>query len=426
MKLTTQEKDMLNGKYGEDAAIAIDYIIQLGEAFDAKKLVDIVYCHYPAEMSIYKGNVEDGCDFAATGAKIRISTTSSTLAVDVEKPGITEAPQALIDLQQKVVDAHRSMGILETYTCTPQHLGFIPPFGSYTALVESSAIIYYNSVLGVRTNRGGLLTRYSAVCGKYPLMGYLLDDNRKGTHLFNVNIADEKMQTSDAWSALGFHIGKIAGSEVPVINGIKTFNQEFLLSFGATLATSGSVTLFHLIGVTPEAPSLQQAFQGAKPKETHVVEWTDLEKVYQEQNTLKQGDPVDFVTLGCPHYTLPQLQLTAEKLKGKKIAEGVRFWICTNRMTRKQAEYSGFVKTIEQSGAKVVADTCPVESHMRQSTCREFGLEVPNIKAMVCNSGKMLRYVGDLIGCKVALTDFDACIASAISGKLVQKLNISK
>ena len=87
-------------------------------------------------------------------------------------------------------------------------------------------------------------------------------------------------------------------------------------------------------------------------------------------------------------------------------------------MTRKQAEYSGFVKTIEDAGAKVVVDTCPVESHMRLSTCREFGLEIPNVKAMVCNSGKMIRYVGDLIGCKVALTNVDKCIESAIQGKL--------
>ena len=420
MRLNEEEQAMLDGKYGDAVAIAIDYIIQLGEAFDAPRLVDIVYCHYPAEMSIYKGNVEEAVAYAATGASVRVPTTSSTLAVDVEKENITAAPAELISLQKKIVDAHRSLGILETFTCTPQHLGFIPPFGSYTALVESSAIIYYNSVLGVRSNRGGLLTRYSAVCGKYPLMGYLLNENRRGTHLFNVHIPDENMQSSDAWSALGFHIGKIVGSEVPVINGIHTFSQENLLSLGATLATSGSVTLFHMIGVTPEAPTLEAAFQWRIPCETHEVTLADLQKVYHEQNNIRINEPIDFVTLGCPHYTLTQLQYAASKLAGRKIASGVRFWICTNRMTRKQAEYSGFVDTIEKSGAKVVADTYPVESHMRQSTCREYGLAVPNIKAMVCNSGKMLRYVGDLIGCKVALTDVDSCIESAISGKLIK------
>jgi predicted aconitase len=419
MYLTPDEQAMQDGKYGPSVAEAIDYIIQLGEAFDAERLVDIVYCHYPAEMGIYKGNVEEAVSFSETGATMRVPTTSSTLCADVEKPGITGIPKELADLQLQIVNAHRKMGVIETFTCTPQHLGFIPPFGSFTALVESSAIIYYNSVLGVRTNRGGILTRYSGICGKYPLMGYLLDKNRKGTHYFKVQIPEDRMKTADAWSALGFYIGKKVGSEVPVIDGIKTFNQEFLLGFGATLATSGSVTLFHLVGVTPEARTLEEAFQGNIPGDYFLVTEKELDAVYEAQSNIRQGDPVDFVNLGCPHYTLPLLKEVAEKLEGKKVAAGVRFWVCTNRMTRKQAEESGYVKTIEDAGAKVVVDTCPVESHMRASTCREYGLKVPNVEAMVCNSGKMIRYVGDLIGCKVALTNMDNCIASAIAGKFV-------
>ena len=109
----------------------------------------------------------------------------------------------------------------------------------------------------------------------------------------------------------------------------------------------------------------------------------------------------------------------ADKLAGKKIADHVRFWICTNRMTRKQAEYSGYVKTIEDTGALVIADTCPIESHMRESTCREYGLKVPNADAMVSESGKMIRYVGDLIGCKTALADIDRCIESATAGRWI-------
>jgi predicted aconitase len=419
MKLTQQEQAMLDGAYGPAVQQAIDYIIQLGEAFDAEKLVDIVYCHYPAEMGIYKGNVEEAVEFSKTGARMMVPTTSSTLCADVEKPSITGIPSNLAELQMQIVQAHRKMGVMETYTCTPQHLGFIPPFGSYTALVESSAIIYYNSVLGVRTNRGGLLTRYSAICGKYPLMGYLLDENRKGTHHFKVRIPEERMQTEDAWSALGFYIGSIVGSDVPVIEGIKTHNQEFLLSFGATLATSGSVTLYHIVGVTPEARTLEDAFHGNVPSNSYLVTERELEGVYSGQTNIQKGEAIDFVNLGCPHYTLSQIKAVAEKIAGRKVAEGVRFWVCTNRMTRKQAEVSGYVKIIEDAGAKVVADTCPVESHMRASTCREYGLPVPNVKAMVCNSGKMIRYVGDLIGCKVALTHMDNCIESAIAGTLV-------
>lgn len=417
MYLTDREKAMLQGAEGEVVAEALDYLVQFGDAFDAERLVDIVYCNYPAEMGIYAGSVEDIVKYSARGGKVCVPTTTSTLCADLERPLTTGIPEPLAQLQARVLQAHRDLGIAETYTCTPYLLGFIPPFGSYIASVESSAIIYFNSVLGARTNRGGLFTRFSAITGKYPLMGYLLDHNRKGTHLFNVNIPDEKMQSYDAWSALGFHIGSIVGSEVPVITGVKPQRQEWLIGFGAALATSGSVSLFHIPGVTPEARTVEEAFHHTNPKEIFEVTEADLHAVYDRFRTIPLGSNIDFVTLGCPHYNLEQLRIVADKLKGKRIADDVRFWVCTNRMTRNQAEYSGYLQSIESSGALVIADTCPVESHMRQSTCREYGLKVPNVNAMVTDSVKMARYVADLIGCKTVLTNIDTCIRTALSGK---------
>jgi len=408
---------MLAGEQGPAVAEAIDYVIQFGEAFGAERLVDIAYCHYPAEMAIYEGSVEDLVDYAKHGGHVRVPTTTSTLCCDLEQPDSTGCPAALCELQAQAETAHRSMGLLETYTCTPQNLGFIPPFGSCNLLVESSAIIYYNSVLGARTNRGGLLTRYSAVCGKYPLMGYLLDENRRGTHLFNCSIPAERLRTADAWSALGFHIGAIVGSRVPVITGVHTERQEQLIALGAALATSGAVTLFHLVGVTPEARSVGEALHGQKPEYSYKVTAADLDSVYRRLTTIESGSGIDFVTLGCPHYGLEQLRVAAQKFNGRRVADGVRCWVCTNRMTRGQAQYSGYVEAIERAGALVVADTCPVESHMRESTCREHGLPVPNARAMVTNSTKMARYVGDLIGCRTVLADEDACIAAAVNGR---------
>jgi hypothetical protein len=170
--------------------------------------------------------------------------------------------------------------------------------------------------------------------------------------------------------------------------------------------------------VTPEARTVEEAFGGEVPKKVFKVTAKDIDAVYEEMNTIRQGEAIDFVTLGCPHYGLEQLRYAAEKLKGRRVAEGVRFWICTSRMTRKQAEYSGYVKAIEDAGALVVADTCPVESHMRQSTCRRYGLKVPNVEAMATDSAKMARYVRDLIGCRTALADTNRCIESAIAGRL--------
>jgi len=421
MKLTDEEKRMHDGVFGDDAAKALDYLIQFGEAFDAEEFVDVIYAHYPAEMSIYRGSVEDLVEYAETGAKVRIPTTTSTIACDLDQWEKYGCPKPVYELQAKAVDAHRRMGILGTYTCTPQLLGFIPPKGSNIISVESSAIIYFNSVLGARTNRGGVFTRYSAVTGKYPKMGYLLDENRRGTHLFNIDLKAEELTEDVHYSVLGYHIGGIVGSEVPVLDNVGIPTQTNLLALGAALATSGSVTLFHAPPYTAEADTVAEAFGGSEPKEIHEVGKREIEAAWQSLTSIDDNEPVDFVTLGCPHYNLDQLRWVTEWFRehNARVHPDVRLWICTNRMTKAQATWEGVTQVIENAGGLVICDTCPVESHMRISTCKEFGLKTPQINAMVTNSCKMARYVKDLIGCKTALRDRNSALECAVEGKLL-------
>jgi len=422
VKLTDEEKRMLDGERGRPVSRAMDYLVQFGDAFGAQRFVDVIYAHYAAEMSIYRGTVEDAVEYAETGARVCVPTTSSTLACDLDQWNECGCPEPIYRLQAQVVPAHRKMGVLGTYTCTPQLLGFIPPKGSYIISVESSAIIYFNSVLGARTNRGGLFARYSAVTGKYPLMGYLLDDNRCGTHLFNIKLEPKDLAHDSDYSALGFHVGGIVGSEVPVFDALPDgATQDNLLALGAALATSGSVTLFHAPGHTAEADSVEEAFGGNRPRETHTVTPAEIKAVYDKLTTIAPGGAIDFVTLGCPHYTLEQLRFTANWLAEHKakVHPDVRLWICTNRMTKRAAGWEGITQRIEAAGGQVICDTCPVESHMRISTCKEFGLPTPQIQAMVTDSCKMARYVGDLIGCKTALRGREDCLKAAVAGTLV-------
>ena len=422
MKLTDDEKKMLEGGSGFADAQALDYLKQFGEAFDAERFIDVIYAHYPAEMAIYKGMVEDVLEYSRTGARVVIPTTTSTLACDLDNWEKYGCPMELFGTQAKVISAHKKMGILRTYTCTPQLIGFTPPKGSYIISVESSAIIYFNSVLGARTNRGGVFTRYSAVTGKYPLMGYLLDENRVGTHLFEIDLEPEDLKNDCDYSALGFHIGGIVGSEVPVLDNIGVPTQDSLISLGAALATSGSVTLFHAPPHTAEADTVEEAFRGTKPKEVFKVGRREVQEAKDKLTTMQDGAGVDFVTLGCPHYNLEQIRYVAKWIKERnaKIHPDVKFWVCTNRMTKRAAAWEGYTKTIEGAGGLVISDTCPVESHMRKSTCREHGLHVPHIAAMACDSCKMARYCGDLIGCKTALVTRDDCLLTAVEGKLTR------
>ena len=418
MRLTDFEKRMLDGSMGDVKAKALDCLVQFGEAFGADSLVDIRYCHYPAEMAIYEGSIEDLLRFSEDSPPVVVPTTTSTLCCDLQNPSATGIPEDLARKQSLVRTAYQKLGILETYTCTPQLNGFIPPYKSFISSVESSAIIYFNSILGARTNRGGLFTRFSAITGKYPLMGYLLTDNRRGTHQITMEEDASNLDNYLQWNIFGYLIGEKVGSEVPVIKGINHVKQDQLIGFGAAMATSGSVTLYHIEGVTPDSLFPKDSFVGHKPKEKISFNHKDFMNVIQTFTTIKKDDDIDFVTLGCPHYNLEQIRYTASLLDGKKVSTNIRFWICTSRMIRKMAEYSGFVKIIEESGAKVIADTCPVESHMRISTCRDYRLPIPNVKGMATDSIKMARYVRDLIGCETALVTTEKAIEIALKGKI--------
>jgi len=416
MYLTKEEEKSLSGEKGDTVAEAIDYMVKFGDAFDAERLLDIVYVHYPAEMAIYEGSVEDLLEYADKRPKVSVPTTSSTLCMDLDQWKGMGVPEDLAMKQMEVVKPHKEMGVMGTYTCTPYLLGFIPPKNSYIASVESSAVIYYNSMLGAWTNRGGILTKYSAVCGKYPEMGYMLRENRKGTHMFRIEVEKEKLQTFLDYNLLGIHMGSIVGSEVPVLDRIHSREQEHIIGMGATLATSGSVSLYHIPGVTAEAKTLEDAFQGDRPEETFTVDVSDLRDAREQVNTV-DGGKVDFVLLGCPHYNLEQLREVALMLEGKKIARGVKLWVCTNRMTKRAAEWQGYAQLIEAAGGRVVCDSCPVESHMRTSTCKNYGLPTPYIEVMATESGKMARYVKDLIGCETLLIDRKNCIKAALNGR---------
>ncbi|MCE5224110.1 aconitase X catalytic domain-containing protein [bacterium] len=418
MRLTETEKRMLEGQFGEALAKSLQYIVQFGEAFDAEQLEDIRYCHYPAEMAIYEGSIEELQEFAAEQNVVAIPTTSSTLCADMQCPEKTGIPLALAQNQSKACIAHRKLGIQPTYTCTPQLNGAVPAFGTPIASVESSAIIFFNSLLGARANRGGLFTKFSAVTGKYPKMGYMLEENRAGQHQFQVeDFPVNPMENSLWWSALGFVVGSHVGSDVPVVCDLPVAPIERWITLGAAMATSGSVSLFHAVGHTPEAHTLDMAFQGKKPNSTRTIGKKELVSAIEQMTNLSSNEKIDFVCLGCPHYSLEQLRLAAAWLQGKKIDASVRFWICTSRMVRSMAQSSGYIKTIEESGTKVIADTCPVESHMRISTCQEYHLPIPQIQALVTDSFKMARYTKDLIGCKVGLTTTEKVFQSALEGR---------
>jgi hypothetical protein len=120
--------------------------------------------------------------------------------------------------------------------------------------------------------------------------------------------------------------------------------------------TSGAIPMFYIPGFTVEASTIEEAFQGDIPEDKITVTDDDLKRVYEELQTT--SGKIDFVMLGCPHYTLRQVEEVAKLLKGKRIHDSVSFWVCTSATTKVLAQRIGYVDIIEKAGGHVVVDTC--------------------------------------------------------------------
>jgi predicted aconitase len=243
----------------------------------------------------------------------------------------------------------------------------------------------------------------SAVCGRTPLWGSHITERRRGTHV--VEIICDPRSVHD-WDLLGYAIGeRLPSSAVPVLIGeFQPPDLERLKACFAAMATSGSVEMCHIVGLTPEAPTLQAALQGHDPEATIRITRADVEDVSQrisQQGRMK----VNFVSLGCPHYSLKQIQEVANWLRGRTIHPDVTLQVWTAIPIRENAARSGFVQEIERAGGSVLTSTCPLVSQT-----------VPDVPALVFDSVKQARYVSSCTKSKVFVGPTERCLEAAVSG----------
>ena len=150
-----------------------------------------------------------------------------------------------------------------TNTCINYQTILPPVRGEHLAFGDTGVVIYCNSVQGARSNfEGGPSALSAGLTGRTPRYGYHLDAHRAGSKHFT--LAHQPRDLAD-WGALGGIVGKATNSywEVPVITGLDVIpNSDEMKHFGAALASFGSVALFHIPGVTPEARTVAEAFAG--------------------------------------------------------------------------------------------------------------------------------------------------------------------
>jgi predicted aconitase len=353
MHLTIEEERILRGESGEGTQKAMELLVAIGDAYDAEKMIPISRAH--AASSGQEGDLYFVELLADGGACCKVPTSTNPV-YDIEYfDKLYEIPKGEADVARRVMEAYERVGAILSWSCIPYMAENIPLYGETVAFSESSATPYVNSVIGARTNREAAQSALAAgVIGKTPEYGLHLKENRKGTHLVNVEAV---LKDEFDYALLGYYVGKRVGYGIPVLTGIsKRPNTEELINFCAMSNVSGAISMFHIPGFTVEALNAEEAFQGDTPEDKITVTDHELKQAYDELQTT--SGKIDFVMLGCPHYTLKQVEEAARLLDGKRIHDGVSFWVCTSATTKVLAERNRYVKIIEKAGGHVVVDTC--------------------------------------------------------------------
>jgi hypothetical protein len=396
MFLTKEEEGMFVGEKGEGMQKAMEIIVALGKIYNAEKLVKVNSVQVSGVS--YKNLGDAGIEFleewAKKGGRVSVRTTLNPAGMDLENWKKLGFKEEFAKKQLRVIDAFKKMGISPVCSCTPYLIGNLPKFGEHIAWSESSAVAFSNSVIGARTNReGGPSALAAAISGRTACYGFHLNENRKADFVFNVTC--EVNDFSD-FGALGNMIGKIVKNKVPYIVGIKDSNQDNLKVLGASMAASGAVALFHIDNITPEAKMKNMINDSAEK-----ITIESLKEGYDSLNS--NVNEIDFVSIGCPHASVDELKKIAELVKGKTVK--AELWVTTSRNVSEKAR--DFVKIIEQSGGKVLNDTCLVVAPVE-----DFGF-----KNLATNSGKAAFYAPTYSKLNVRFGSLEQCINAAIRGK---------
>jgi predicted aconitase len=404
---------MRHGEYGPAAKMAMSILIRMAEVAGAKELLDIEGAHLDSTVYIGEAGLEYAERLASLGAKVAVPTTLNVSGLDEHHWREWAVPPNWAAKAHRQMLAYQSMGAAPTWTCAPYQTEFKPKFGQQIAWGESNAIVFANSVIGARTERyPDLFDVCCALTGRAPARGLHLTENRAGQVLLRLTEAPLALQESDEfYPVLGHLLGKAAGDRIPVVEGMKVKpNEDQLKALGAAAACSGAVALFHLIGITPEAPTFAAAFQGRAP--IAVIEVTmEMLRAARRDLTHSPSAALDMVVLGSPHFSLEEFRKLAPLVQGRRKHPDVKFLVTSSRAMTQLAQQAGVLDPILAFGAQLTVDTCILTTPMLP----------PEIKFLMTNSAKFSYYAPGLLDKHITFGSLADCVQSAITGRVVRE-----
>jgi len=419
VKLRSRDKQFLNGRQGLGAQMAMRILVRMAEVQEAEELMDVSQAHIDGCGLLSESSLEFAESLAAKGARVSIPTTLNMVPLDLQnwrEFGIREDFAAKAERQAK---AYTDMGCIPTWTCAPYQGYLTPRFGQQIAWGESNAICYANSVLGARTNRyGDYVDICAAITGRVPRCGLHLRENRKGQILFRLlDIPPTVTQSHTFYVVFGHFLGSHTADKIPVIEGLPVdASSDQLKALCAAAASSGAVALFHAIGVTPEANTLEQACQGDRPEKVIDIHLSDLQKSRSDLSTAPESAKLDLVVLGCPHSSFDEFRdlamlVQSETEKGKSLHPDVSFVVFSCQTSYALLQRSDYINVLIDFGIRISLDTCIFHTPMASK----------NIKILMTNSGKCAYYAPGELGVQVAFGDMAECVKSAVEGYVCRK-----
>jgi predicted aconitase len=410
MNLTAEEKALRAGECGEAAQWAIEHQIKVGDYLGARDFVPVTQAHIMADTeSLGEAGVEwleRLARMPAQARRVRIPTITDPRGTDFAAAQRLKQQPWMLELERRAITAFEALGVLMTNTCINYQTIMAPVLGEHVAYGDTGVVIYCNSVCGARSNfEGGPSALAAALTARTPRYGYHLDERRRATLVVEVDFTPHEL---DEWGALGGIVGRLAGDywQVPALVGIERVpSSDEMKHFGAALASYGSVALFHMAGVTPEARRLDDVLPPGSSVPGHDVGEADI-RAFQ-QRYAQAIDKVDVVVFSAPQLSLLEMAQVAGLLAGRQAR--IPLLVVTSPQVKSDADRLGLTARIEAAGAIVLAGMCFYQSYAREMA------EANGWRRLATNSAKLVNIMGGY-GYRPALMSMQACIDAACNG----------
>ncbi|MGD2172572.1 MAG: aconitase X catalytic domain-containing protein [Gammaproteobacteria bacterium] len=412
MRLSRLDQQRLDGVFGKAMQFAMETVVTAARIDRADELIDISFAHIDA--CFYSGRAHlDFVNFMLEqGAGLAVPAWTNNGLVSLEDPSLRD-PGASLEMNEarRLMQAYVRLGCKPVWTCAPYQLPDRPALGDHIVGSESNAVSFYNSVIGARTNKyGDFLDVCAAITGRVPYSKLHRDEARAASLLVDLDAIPTALLDNDLfYHLLGHLLGRECGNRVPAIVGLPaSCNEDDLKAISAAGSSSGSVPLFHAVGITPEAGSLEQACRGGRIESGIAPGIEDLRRARDELGG-DSDERLAGIALGTPHFSLTEFEHLVRLLAGRGLHPQLACYLTTSRHVRDQAEARGWIEPLREAGFRIVTDTCTY-----------FSPAVNGLRGKIMtNSAKWAYYAPGMLPVKAVIGSLAECVESGVHGKVV-------